>query len=63
MDNEERLWLVRCPFCGKAIALATILDMYDQSFWCSNCSLGVYVDPLRPQRVIPRRKNTRYNDI
>lgn len=32
MDNEERLWLVRCPFCGKAIALATILDMYDQSF-------------------------------
>ena len=63
MDNEQRLWLVRCPYCGHAIALATILDMYDYSFWCRTCSRSVYVDPLRPQRTISRGKNTWYYDI
>lgn len=63
MDNEERLWLVRCPYCGHAIGLATLLDMYDYNFWCRTCSQVVPIDPLRPQRTIPRRKITRYNDI
>lgn len=63
MDNITRLYWVDCPYCHHTIALATELEMYHKSFWCATCSQCVKVDPLHPQRTIPRRKSTRYYDI
>lgn len=63
MDTEERLYFARCPYCGHTSGLVTTLEMYRSSFWCTRCSKSFKVDPLHPQRTIPRRKNTWYNDI
>lgn len=63
MDNDEPLYLVRCPYCGHSSGVVTLLETYQTSFWCSACSRSFKVDPLRPQRTIPRGKNTWYNDI
>lgn len=61
MDNEERRYLVRCPYCGHVVGWATILYMYNSSFWCSTCHGPFYVDPL--SSLNPRENFTRYNDI
>lgn len=63
MNDEEQLYLARCPYCGHTSGLVTTLEMYRSSFWCTRCSLSFKVDPLHPQRIMPREKSTRYYDI
>lgn len=61
MDNEERRYLVRCPYCGHTSGLITTLEMYQSKFWSTRCSRLFTLDPLR--NMNPREKITRYNDI
>nr|DAV18484.1 MAG TPA: LysW biosynthesis protein LysW [Caudoviricetes sp.] len=63
MNDKPPLFLIRCPYCGNGIGLATQLEIYHSKFWCNKCSRGVTVDPLRPDRFVLRKNNKRYYDI
>lgn len=48
MDNDERLYLARCPYCGHTSGLLMTLEMYNSSFWCTTCSRSFKLDPPTP---------------